>query len=184
MTQNALADAIDSLVAHRATEALQLFRRGTWLLTATMLPGLAADERRNALGLFPVATMADRVHHVAITTATINDAKSDAVSWLDVPVDPNQATAAPPRLVLYPYVQRPGSAIAWSDPVEMGAESAIFGDVTDAVAVIAPGLAGATPRQLDVARAAALDRLTQLDIAVEMSEEFSAEVHALLGRVG
>jgi hypothetical protein len=66
----------------------------------------------------------------------------------------------------------------------MGADSAIFGDLTDALTVIAPGLVSSTPEQFDVARVAAVDRLTRLDIAVQMSEEFSAEVHALLGRTG
>ena len=184
MAQDALTDAIDSLIAHGAAEALHLFRRGTWLLTATMLPGLAPDHRRHTLGLLPVATMADRVTHVAFTNATIGDAKTDAVSWLDAPVDPAQPAAAPPRLVLYPFVQRPGAEVAWSEPVEMGAESAIFGDLTDALTVIAPGLVNSSPEQIDVAHVAAVDRLTRLDIAVQMSEEFSAEVHALLGRTG
>lgn len=184
MAQNALTDAIDSLVAHGANEAVYLFRDGSWMMTATMLPGLSPDDRRHALGLLPVATMADRVNHVAFTNATIGDAKTDAVSWLEAPVDTAQRTSAPPRLVLYPFVQRPGAEVVWSEPVDMGAESAIFGEVTDALAALAPGLARAVPEQVDAARVDAVDRLTKLDIAVQMSEGFSSELRALLARVG
>lgn len=184
MTQNSLPDAIDSIRAHGATEAVQLFRADTWLLTATMLPDLSAVDRRAALELLAVATMADRVHHVAFTNATIDDTKTDAVSWLDMRIGQAQATAASPRLVLYPFVQRHGADVVWAEPVEMGSESAIFGGLTDAFAAAAPGLLGATPKRIDASRVAAVDRLTRLDIAVEMSEEFSVEVHALLARVG
>ncbi len=181
MTQNLLADAIDSLRDHKATEACQLFRGDMWLLTATMLPDLPVDARRGALELLPVATMADRVHHVAFTTADVNGVRTDAVSWLDAPVDP---AGAPPRLVLYPYSQQPDAAVAWGDPVEMGAESAVFGGLTDAFAAIRPTLASAAPDQIDLFRVAAIDHLTKIEVAVQMSEEFSTELHEVLARVG